>query len=133
MHVSAENDHDLFKASLCGLGATGVIIDVQVEVEPAFRLRETKEGRELEDVLENLDEIKGSAEHVRLWWYPDGEGVVVGRANRTQDVSGSVRNLLSVPARPAHVILDGGLSGLSLDTILPLHLPIPLFSHPVGW
>jgi hypothetical protein len=34
-----------------------------------------------------LDEIAKSAEHVRLWWYPQARGVVIARANRTSDVS----------------------------------------------
>ena len=87
VRVSAEEDPELFRASLCGLGATGLMLEVEIEVEPAFRLRETKEAKTLDFVFENLDKIKASAEHVRLWWYPDGKGIVVGRANRTYEVS----------------------------------------------
>lgn len=87
VRVSPENDPELFKASLCGLGATGLMLEVEVEVEPAFRLRETKEPKSIDWVFENLDKIKTSAEHVRLWWYADGKGIIVGRANRTYEVS----------------------------------------------
>ncbi|ORY30569.1 D-arabinono-1,4-lactone oxidase [Naematelia encephala] len=83
VRVSPEEDPDLFKASLCGLGATGMMLEIEIEIEEAFRLRETKEARGVDDVLDNLDTIKHSAEHVRVWWYPDGKGMVVGRANRT--------------------------------------------------
>lgn len=86
VRVSQNQDEELFKASLCGLGTTGLILEVEFEVEDAFRLRETKEGKAIEEVLESLDEIEKSAEHVRVWWYPDGKGAVVGRANRTYDV-----------------------------------------------
>ena len=92
VRVSPAEDVDLFQATLCGLGATGLIIEIQYEVEHAFRLRETKSSQSVDEVLENLDEIKASAEHVRVWWYPDGKGMVVGRANRTYEVSGSHRN-----------------------------------------
>ncbi|KIR27416.1 D-arabinono-1,4-lactone oxidase [Cryptococcus deuterogattii 99/473] len=85
VRVSQNQDEELFKASLCGLGTTGLILEVEFEVEDAFRLRETKEGKAIEEVLESLDEIEKSAEHVRVWWYPDGKGAVVGRANRTYD------------------------------------------------
>jgi hypothetical protein len=70
-------------------------VQVEIEVEEAFRLRETKEGRSVDEVLENLDEIKQSAEHVRVWWYPDGQGMVVGRANRTYGVRRRGRTLLT--------------------------------------
>ena len=86
VRASPYDDVELFKASLCGLGATGLMLEVEVEVEDAFRLRETKEARGVDEVLESLDEIKTSAEHVGLWWYPDGKGIVVGRANRTYKV-----------------------------------------------
>jgi L-gulonolactone oxidase len=87
VRVSPYEDPDLFQASLCGLGATGVMLEIEIEVEEAFRLRETKNPRDVDDVLENLDEIKNSAEHVRLWWYPDGKGMVIGKADRTYEVS----------------------------------------------
>ncbi len=87
VRASPTEDVELFKASLCGLGATGLMLEIEVEVEDAFRLRETKESKGVDEVLDNLDEIKTSAEHVRVWWYPDGKGMVIGRANRTYEVS----------------------------------------------
>lgn len=86
MRVSRAEDPELFLASLCGLGATGLILDVEIEVEQSFRLRENKEPCTVEHVLENLDSIKASAQHVRVWWYPGGNGMIVGRANRTYEV-----------------------------------------------
>ena len=92
IRVSPTEDGELFKATLCGLGATGLIIEIQYEVEDAFRLRETKSSQSVDSVLDSLDKIKASAEHVRVWWYPDGNGMVVGRANRTYEVSASHRH-----------------------------------------
>jgi len=86
VRVSPTEDQELFKSTLCGLGATGLILEVEIEVEDAFRLRETKTPCAVDEALDKLDEIKGSAEHVRLWWYPDGQGMVVGRANRVYEV-----------------------------------------------
>ncbi|OCF44373.1 D-arabinono-1,4-lactone oxidase [Kwoniella heveanensis CBS 569] len=95
VRASPNDDVELFKASLCGLGATGLMLEVEIEVEEAFRLRETKEPRSLEYMLENLDEIKGSAEHVRVWWYPDGKGTIIGRANRTYEPAQPTVSLLA--------------------------------------
>ncbi|WVR06534.1 hypothetical protein IAU60_003565 [Kwoniella sp. DSM 27419] len=93
--VSPNDDPGLFKASLCGLGATGLMLEVEIEVEEAFRLRETKEPRSIDYVLDHLDEIKQSAEHVRVWWYPDGKGIIVGRANRTYEPAQPTSSLLA--------------------------------------
>ena len=76
-------DAPLFAASQCGLGATGLILTVEIKVEDAYRLEEVKTSYPVQDVLDHLDEIKGSAQHVRVWWYPAGKGMVVARANRT--------------------------------------------------
>ncbi|KAF9048042.1 gulonolactone oxidase Lgo1 [Hymenopellis radicata] len=82
---SRREHSDLFTASICGLGATGLIISVELEVEPAFRLKEIAESRPFDDVLDNLDEIAHSAEHVRLAWTPSADRVRVGMMNRTQE------------------------------------------------
>lgn len=87
VRVSREEDPELFTASQCGLGATGLILSVEITVEDAYRLEEVKDAYGVDDVLESLDLIKESAQHVRVWWYPDGKGMVVARANRTYVVS----------------------------------------------
>lgn len=114
----------------CGLGMTGLIVQVKLEVEPAFRLRESKVpvhidyllGTSLaeerlvkqsgldgtsdektplvvpagdahfvkqrnEQSMQKIEDVARSAEHVRMWWYPQTGGVIVARANRTYEVS----------------------------------------------
>lgn len=88
VHVSPTEDAELFKASQCGLGATGLILTVEIAVEPAYRLEEHKQSYDnLDEVFENINEIKGTAQHVRAWWYPAARGIIVARANRTYVVS----------------------------------------------
>ncbi|KAG0197736.1 hypothetical protein BGX33_000360 [Mortierella sp. NVP41] len=74
---------DIFNAAVCSLGALGIITRMTLQCEPAFRLENKQEPAKLDDVLNNLDSIIHSAEHVRLWWYPHTDNVVVWRANRT--------------------------------------------------
>ncbi|KAK3819471.1 MAG: L-gulonolactone oxidase-like protein [Linnemannia gamsii] len=74
---------DIFNAAVCSLGALGIITRMTLQCEPAFRLENKQEPAKLNDVLSNLDSIIHSAEHVRLWWYPHTDNVVVWRANRT--------------------------------------------------
>ncbi|KAF9135573.1 hypothetical protein BGX30_011510 [Mortierella sp. GBA39] len=74
---------DIFNAAVCSLGALGIITQMTLQCERAFRLENKQEPAKLDDVLNNLDNIIHSAEHVRLWWYPHTDNVVVWRANRT--------------------------------------------------
>lgn len=78
---------ELFKASLCGLGATGLILSVTLRVEPAFRLKEVQNTVEFDDLINDFDDQIGSAEHVRFWWFPQSGLVRTSKANRTLDVS----------------------------------------------
>ncbi|KAF9558516.1 gulonolactone oxidase Lgo1 [Agrocybe pediades] len=82
----SRNEHsELFTASLCSLGATGIILSVQLEVEPAFRLKELQQSLPFDDVVQNLDKHVHSAEHVRFWWFPTTDQVICSYANRTLD------------------------------------------------
>ena len=73
-------------ASLCGLGSTGLILEVKLEVEPAFRLKEIQETLPFDEVLDKFDDLVHSAEHVRFWWFPAAGTVRVSAANRTNEV-----------------------------------------------
>ncbi|KAJ7062663.1 hypothetical protein C8F01DRAFT_1023710 [Mycena amicta] len=59
---------DLFIATLCGLGSTGIILTIQLQVEPAFRLKDEQCLRTFEDLVDNFETLVRSAEHVRFWW-----------------------------------------------------------------
>jgi hypothetical protein len=126
---------------------TGLIVKVKLEVEPAFRLRESKVPVHIDYLLgtslaeerlvqgskrfgasdektplvsavddtpaqdahfveqrnqqsmQKIEDIARSAEHVRMWWYPQTGGVIVARANRTYEVSFN-RLLASFPSDP---------------------------------
>lgn len=86
--VACSRDHekDLFLATLCGLGCTGLILTVQLRVEPAFVLREVQETLPFDEVLENLDVMVSASQHVRLWWYPQSRSVRVSSADRVTEV-----------------------------------------------
>lgn len=76
----------LFLATLAGVGCTGLVVTVQLALEPAFRLREVQETVPFEDVVRGLDGIVTRSEHVRLWWYPQSRAVRVSSADRTAKV-----------------------------------------------
>ncbi|KAJ7197100.1 L-gulonolactone D-arabinono-1,4-lactone oxidase [Mycena haematopus] len=82
---SRQERTDLFMASLCGLGSTGIILSVQLAVERAFRLKDEQCSRTFEDVVEHLDEIVRSAQHVRFWWIAATHTVKCSVVNRTHE------------------------------------------------
>ena len=137
VRVSEHEDPELFKASLCGLGATGMMVEVEVEVEPAFRLKEVKTAVSVDHFLGHFDSIRRSAEHVRVWWYPDGHGMVVGRANRTYGVSLPCAspidlNTYILVALTTRFVASSPDTRLPRHPILPPHRTVYSLPHALG-
>ena len=72
---------DLFAAARIGLGAFGVLTEVTLRCVPAFLLAADEHPEPLASVLENFDEITGSAEHVEFYWFPHTDAALV-KSNR---------------------------------------------------
>jgi len=77
---------DLFTASLCGLGSTGLLISVTLQVEPAFCLKEVCETIGMDETIDDLDDLAASGEHVRMWWFPQSDKVRISASDRTREV-----------------------------------------------
>ncbi|KAG2006051.1 FAD binding domain-containing protein [Coprinopsis cinerea AmutBmut pab1-1] len=82
---SRNENADLFIATLCGLGSTGVILSIQFEVEPAYRLKEEQESVPFDEFVSNMDTLVHSAEHARFWWFPTSDTVRCSYSNRTSE------------------------------------------------
>ncbi|KAJ4481020.1 gulonolactone oxidase Lgo1 [Lentinula aciculospora] len=86
VHCSRNELPDLFLATVCGLGSTGLILNIELEVEPSFHLKEVLESRSFEDTLSNLKRLVRSAEHTRMFWFPATDMVCVSMSNRTHEI-----------------------------------------------
>ncbi|KAF8130274.1 D-arabinono-1,4-lactone oxidase-domain-containing protein [Boletus edulis] len=82
-HGTGIHGADLFIASICGLGSTGLILTVMLQVEPAFRLRETHHMMGFHQCIQDMDGLVRAGEHVRIWWYPAADTMRVSCADRT--------------------------------------------------
>ena len=51
--LSRDQDEELFRAALVGLGALGIVISFQLQCESAYNLREVSYGAPLKDVRVN--------------------------------------------------------------------------------
>ncbi|KAF9491105.1 gulonolactone oxidase Lgo1 [Pleurotus eryngii] len=98
---------NLFMATICGLGSTGLILNVHLQVEPAFMLKEYQESLSFNEAMENLDTIVHSGEHVRFWWFYSPDTVRVSVSNRTDE-----------PRKPAFSWLWHSLMGYHLVQLL---------------
>ncbi len=77
LECSAQLDPEVFAAARVGLGALGVVTEVELQCVPAFRLRAREFGAELSEVLATLDRDVEVHDHVDLHWFPHTDRVLV--------------------------------------------------------
>eukprot|EP00127_Corallochytrium_limacisporum_P004001 Clim_evm50s156 gene=Clim_evmTU50s156 len=71
-----------FRAILGGIGAMGVLESITVQVEDDFWLTAKQCPKTFDEVLENVERDRFSAEHYRFWWIPHTNMCVEWKANR---------------------------------------------------
>ncbi|MFP3713335.1 D-arabinono-1,4-lactone oxidase [Puerhibacterium sp. TATVAM-FAB25] len=71
-----------FELSRLGLGTTGVVTAVDLEVVPSFWLRAREEPWPLGRVLEDVEGFATSADHAELYWFPGTRRALTLRNDR---------------------------------------------------
>lgn len=79
---SARERPDLFAAAGLGLGALGVVTEVELATVPAFRLAAVEEPARLPDLLADLDTVMTSTDHAEFYWFPHTDACLVKRNRR---------------------------------------------------
>ncbi len=82
LECSAEREPEVFQAARVGLGALGVVVEVELECVPAFRLHAREFGADLLEVLERVEQDVESNDHVDMHWFPLTDRVLVKHNNR---------------------------------------------------
>jgi FAD/FMN-containing dehydrogenase len=96
------------------LGALGVVTEVTLRIEPAFRLRQVVEHVPVDGV--DLEAIAATAEYVKVWWLPGTTHAQVVRYTRTTEAATrrpSTRTLRWVDENVMHRALFPALVAVS--------------------
>jgi L-gulono-1,4-lactone dehydrogenase len=89
LECSLEREPEVFHAARVGLGALGVVVEVELQCVPAFRLHAREFGADLLEVLEHVEHDVESNDHVDMHWFPLTDRVLVKHNNRVgQDDGG---------------------------------------------
>lgn len=81
-----ESDPELFGAARLGLGALGVITEMELACVPAYRLRAVERPDSLDAVLPRIQELFDAHRHFEMYWFP-GTRRVQTKANDLVDDS----------------------------------------------
>ena len=77
LRCSADTEPEVFGAARVGLGALGVLTEVELQCVPAFRVHAREFGADLGEVLASLDEDLAAHDHVDMHWFPHTSRVLV--------------------------------------------------------
>ncbi len=91
LECSAEQEPDAFHAARVGLGALGVVVEVELQCVPAFLLHARESGEPFSALLERLQEEAEANDHLDVHWFPHTDRALVKRNNRVAP---------DAPARP---------------------------------
>lgn len=86
-----------FDAAAVGLGALGVVFEVELDVTPSFQLHAATQTAPFEEVLPRLDDFVRGYDHFKLWWFVPDPRAILFMNNRTaapQDDSAARRFLM---------------------------------------
>ncbi|WP_419819330.1 D-arabinono-1,4-lactone oxidase [Glaciibacter flavus] len=70
LRVSETENAELLPAAALGLGALGIIVDVTLQLEPAYLLQAVERPEPLDAVLESYLERCSDSDHFEFYWFP---------------------------------------------------------------
>ncbi|MFC7489895.1 MULTISPECIES: D-arabinono-1,4-lactone oxidase [unclassified Knoellia] len=83
--VDGAHDSELFQAARVGLGAFGVVTEVELQCVPAFRLRALETPGRLDEVIDGYEQLVHEFDHVDFHWFPHTDRVLLKRNSRVDD------------------------------------------------
>lgn len=82
---------ELYKAAVVNLGCLGVISELTLQAVDAFNLHDYTCTMNFEEVIDNLDKLVSTNDHLKLWWFPPTDEIIVFRYQRTQNKTNDTR------------------------------------------
>ncbi|MEO5610791.1 MAG: D-arabinono-1,4-lactone oxidase [Ornithinibacter sp.] len=82
LRCSAGEEPEVFAAARVGLGALGVVTEVELQCVPAFRLHAKESGQSFSALLEHLQDEADAHDHLDVHWFPHTDRALVKRNDR---------------------------------------------------
>jgi L-gulonolactone oxidase len=83
--INRDKDTELYNATVVNLGCLGVLSEITLQVTDAFNLHDRTETVEFDEVVKNLDELLAQNDHLKFWWLPPADNLIVYKYNRTAE------------------------------------------------
>lgn len=124
VEVDADSGDGLLAGAVVGLGALGIVVEVELQCVPAFVLHAVEAPEPLDAVLEHVHQRFRNADHFEFYWFPHTDRALT-RTN-TRLPAGAETHPLSAMARWVDERLVGGAlhqSAVSVMRVAPATAP----------
>lgn len=130
---SADKNPDVFNAARVNLGALGVVTQITLDTQPAYRLRRESEWMPIEDILANVESLADKNRNFEFYYIPfsgmgftDIHNITTEAESRTEEVDQndgantlmSVRDWLSWSPKLRELILSGYMSTVDKEVVV---------------
>jgi FAD/FMN-containing dehydrogenase len=83
LDVDRNENPELYHLSLISLGTLGIITEMRIHLVPKFNLHERSGLMDFEEVCDNILNWVKQENHVKMWWFPHTDKMMVYRYNST--------------------------------------------------
>ena len=81
--IDSEKDTELFNTAIVSLGALGIITEMTLKATPRYQLHERSGLMDFDVVCDNVLEWIKEHDHLKMWWFPHTDKMMVYRYDRT--------------------------------------------------
>lgn len=71
-----------FRAAAVSLGCFGIVLNLTIQCEKLFCIRQDRQIGDMDDVIKHLDDHLNASDHFKFYWYPHTDKVVIDHQYR---------------------------------------------------
>ncbi len=75
----------LFNTAIISLGSLGIVTEMTIKIDPKFNLHERSGLMDFEEVCDSILHWVNEHNHIKMWWFPHTDKMMVYRYNRTYE------------------------------------------------
>lgn len=85
IELDREKNKERFHTALVSMGMLGIITEMTIDVDPKFQLHEKSSIMNFDEVCDNILDWVNEHNHIKMWWFPHTDKMMVYRYNRTYE------------------------------------------------
>ena len=83
--LDRKKDKERFHTALVSMGMLGIITEMTIDIDPKFNLHEKSGIMNFDEVCENILDWVNEHNHIKMWWFPHTDKMMVYRYDRTSE------------------------------------------------